>query len=233
MSARPQPEVGAQRERVGGVTDLLERNRSWAERKTQSDPHFFERLVGQQSPDYFWIGCSDSRVPATEIVDLEPGEMFVHRNVGNLTPATDINFSAALQFAVEVLRVRDIMVVGHYGCGGIRAAGKPLADDSVGHWLAPVRALACQYHDTLLAVGDEKAREERLCELNVIAQVQELSANALIRQAWRNHHDLTVHGLVYAIGDGLLKAVCNPVSRVDDGSVRGVNEEHKRIRKTQ
>jgi carbonic anhydrase len=121
--------------------DLLAFNRAWVRRKTQADPAFFQRLVGQQRPDYFWIGCSDSRVPATEIVDLDPGEMFVHRNVANLAPSDDPNFNAALLFAVDVLRVRHIIVVGHYGCGGIRSATETGADDPIGRWLSPVRAL--------------------------------------------------------------------------------------------
>ena len=152
MSSPPRPEAPTCSAHPDGVADLLVRNREWAKRKTRHDPQFFNRLVGQQSPDYFWIGCSDSRVPATEIVDLEPGEMFVHRNVGNLVPTGDINFNAALLFAVDVLRVRHVMVVGHYGCGGIRAARKGATDDVVGEWLAPVRSLCREHHGTLSAL---------------------------------------------------------------------------------
>jgi len=211
---QPEPVVQAGND---DIADLLERNRQWASRKTQSDPRFFARLVGQQSPRYFWVGCSDSRVPATEIVDLDPGEMFVHRNIANLVPASDTNFNAALLFAVNVLRVRHVLVVGHYGCGGIRAARNAVANDAIGSWLAPVRALYWQHRTALHALPDEQAREDRLCELNVIAQVEQVCANAVVEQAWRGGHDLRVHGLIYAIGDGLLQSVCEPVSRIPVG----------------
>lgn len=216
MSSPPPPEARTRSMRTGGVADLLARNRKWAKRKTQHDPQFFDRLVGLQCPDYFWIGCSDSRVPATEIVDLEPGEMFVHRNVGNLVPPGDINFNATLLFAVDVLRVLHVMVVGHYGYGGVRAARKAVTNDAVGQWLAPVRSLCREPRSTLFALRDEQAREDRLCELNVIAQVELLSANPIIRQAWQDGRDLTVHGLIYAIGDGLLQSVCAPESRANN-----------------
>ncbi|CCW17000.1 Carbonic anhydrase [Sphingobium indicum BiD32] len=184
---------------------LFSRNRAWAQAKTGDDPSFFKRLVGQQHPRYFWIGCSDSRVPATEIVDLDPGEMFVHRNVANLAVDSDPNFSAALQFAVDVLKVEHIIVVGHYGCGGIQAAMAPATDDAIGVWLAPVRAL----HE---AHGcSAQADADRLCERNILSQVEALAANPLIRRAWDQRAPLTLHGWVYAIGDGLLQQVCEPV----------------------
>ena len=207
------------------IADLFERNREWASRKTQSDPRFFARLVGQQSPRYFWVGCSDSRVPATEIVDLDPGEMFVHRNIANLVPRSDTNFNAALLFAVNVLRVRHILVVGHYGCGGIRAVRKAVANDAIGLWLAPVRALCWQHRGALHALPDEQAREDRLCELNVVDQVEQVCANPVVKQAWRDGHDLTVHGLIYAIGDGLLQSVCEPVSRIALGHAHARSDD--------
>lgn len=195
---------------------LIVRNRAWARRKTQADPHFFERLLGQQRPAYFWIGCSDSRVPATEIVDLDPGEMFVHRNVANLAPADDPNFAAALTFAVDELRVRDIIVVGHYGCGGIHtAAHGTAADNAVGRWLAPIRALYRQHQAALAAIEQTGAREDRLCELNVAEQVRHLAANPIIARAWANGHDLNIHGLVYGIGDGLIATTCDAISHHD------------------
>ncbi|MGE3745043.1 MAG: carbonic anhydrase [Sphingomonadaceae bacterium] len=168
--------------------------------------------MGQQHPDYFWIGCSDSRVPATEIMDLDPGEMFVHRNVGNLVPSADTNFNAALQFAVDVLGVHHVMVVGHYGCGGIRAARQAVTNDAVGLWLAPIRALCWKHRHIFADIPDESAQEDRLCELNVIAQVEQLSANPTIVAAWRNGQALSIHGLVYAIGDGLIGTVCDSIS---------------------
>ncbi|MGE4431018.1 MAG: carbonic anhydrase [Sphingobium sp.] len=206
----------------GGLVPLFDRNRAWAQAKTHSDPGFFSRLVGQQRPRYFWIGCSDSRVPATEIVDLDPGEMFVHRNVANLAIATDPGFAAALQFAVEVLRVRHVIVVGHYGCGGIGAAMAEETDDAIGRWLAPVRALhhahghdhgkACgQASDAASEAVPDAAKANALCERNVVAQVEALSGNPIIREAWARRAPLTLHGWVYAIGDGLLRTVCDPV----------------------
>jgi len=219
---QPEPVVQAGND---DIADLLERNRQWASRKTQSDPRFFARLVGQQSPRYFWVGCSDSRVPATEIVDLDPGEMFVHRNIANLVPASDTNFNAALLFAVNVLRVQHVLVVGHYGCGGIRAARNAVANDAIGSWLAPVRALCWQHRTALHALPDEQAREDRLCELNVVAQVEQVCANAVVEEAWREGHDLTVHGLIYAIGDGLLQSVCEPVSRIAVGHARARRDD--------
>lgn len=185
---------------AGGLLPLFARNRAWARSRTLEDAGFFSRLVGQQRPRYFWIGCSDSRVPATEIVDLDPGEMFVHRNVANLAIASDPNFAAALQFAVEVLEVEHIIVVGHYGCGGIHAAMAAETHDAIGRWLAPVRAL---HHP-------DPADANALCERNVVAQVEALAVDPLIRGAWERRA-LTLHGWVYAIGDGLLHAVCEPV----------------------
>lgn len=158
------------------VDDLLTRNRNWVRRKTFADPSFFKRLVGQQRPRYFWIGCSDSRVPATEIVDLDPGEMFVHRNVGNLAPADDPNFNAALSFAIDTLKVRHVIVVGHYGCGGVAAAWQPPAATPVGRWLAPLRDLRSHHAAPLASLADDGARRDRLCELNVIEQVRALAA---------------------------------------------------------
>lgn len=190
----------------GGLSSLFDRNRAWAGSKTLDDPGFFKRLLGQQRPRYFWIGCSDSRVPATEIVDLDPGEMFVHRNVANLAHATDPSFSAALQFAVDVLEVEHIIVVGHYGCGGIQAAMGDESDDPIGAWLAPIRALhRARDHDTALSA-------DRLCEHNVRSQISGLAANPIVGQAWERGKPLNLHGWVYAIGDGLLQPVCAPTS---------------------
>lgn len=194
---------------------LFARNRAWAEAKVRVDPTFFSRLVGQQRPRYFWIGCSDSRVPATEIVDLDPGEMFVHRNVANLAVADDPSFAAALQFAVEVLEVSHIMIVGHYGCGGIQAAMDGETDDHIGRWLSPIRGL---YRDHVHGPTGDRGDAEALCEANVAAQVATLAVNPIIRKAWTGGHDITLHGWVYAIGDGLLHEVCAPVQKVPGGS---------------
>lgn len=187
---------------IEGLSTLFERNRRWAAGKTSRDPAFFKRLVGQQRPRYFWIGCADSRVPATEIVDLDPGEMFVHRNVANLALAHDPNFAAALLFAVENLQVEHIIVVGHYGCGGIQAVLSPETSDAIGQWLQPVRALLNEPRASHVCEPDH------LCERNVAAQIEALATNPVILRRWREGPSLTLHGWVYGIGDGLLKQVC-------------------------
>lgn len=187
---------------------LLERNAKWAARRGAADPRFFHRLVGQQRPRFFWIGCCDSRVPATEIVDLDPGEMFVHRNVANLASADDPSFAAALQFAVGELRVRHVIVTGHYGCGGIQASLDGNSAGALAKWLRPIRCIIETDHSRH-APDDWTA--ERLCESNVLAQVNGLAANAVVRQAWSEGRALSLHGWVYAIGDGLLRPLCEPV----------------------
>lgn len=199
--ARPVPGDGA-------LQSLFESNRAWAEAKTHGDPTFFTRLVGQQHPRYFWIGCSDSRVPATEIVDLDPGEMFVHRNVANLAQRDDPSLAAALQFAIEILEVHHVIVVGHYGCGGIQAAMATETEDAIGHWLAPIRDL----HQSQSRKAETiPVSPNELCELNVRMQVEALAANPFVRRAWEQSGELTLHGWVYAIGDGRLRRVCPPV----------------------
>lgn len=196
--------------------DLLARNRAWASAKTQTDPRFFERLVGQQQPRYFWLGCSDSRVPATEIVDLDPGEMFVHRNVANLAKDTDPSFSAALLYAIDILHVSHVLVVGHYGCGGVQAATQDCRNDAIGGWLLPLRALHRQRRGSLQKEPGDPAGIARLSELNVIEQVACLSHNPIVVDAWQNGHDVAIHGLIYAIGDGLLTPVCPSVTGLHD-----------------
>ncbi len=186
------------------IPDLLARNRAWAEAKTAVDPGFFQRLVAQQTPPYLWIGCSDSRVPANEIVGLDPGEMFVHRNVANLAPPQDANSLSVLQYAVQVLKVRHILVVGHYGCGGVRAAFENLRLGLIDHWLSPIRALAQTRAAELAALADDAARLDRLCELNVLAQVGNVSTNPFVVDAWAAGADLTVHGWCYSLADGLV-----------------------------
>ena len=184
------------------LTDLLANNRLWAQRKITADPGFFKRLEGQQAPDYLWIGCSDSRVPANEIVGLDPGELFVHRNVANLAPPQDANYLSVLQFAVDVLKVKHILVVGHYGCGGVAAAVDGRRRGLVDHWLHPIREIN---HDNLKELdaldGDEK-RLDRLCELNVIRQVRNVSSDVFVTDAWARGQALQVHGWVYSIANG-------------------------------
>jgi len=190
---------------MGDISQLFANNRTWAAEMTRKDPEFFGRLSSQQSPKYLWIGCSDSRVPANQIVGLLPGEMFVHRNVANVVVHTDLNCLSAIQFAVEVLHVCHIIVCGHYGCGGVLAA---LRDDRLGlidNWLRHVQDVRWKHLaqlDTLLTQADQ---HNRLCELNVIEQVVNLSQTTVVREAWARSQELTVHGWVYDLRDGLLR----------------------------
>ena len=188
----------------GMLAHLKERNRIWAAKKVENDPGFFQRLVGQQAPEYFWIGCSDSRVPASEIVDVDPGTVFVHRNVANLAPPQDANYLSVLQFAVDVLKVKHIMVVGHYGCGGVAASVDGQRRGLVDHWLQPIREVAHDHKAELDAIPEKQARLDRLCELNVIRQVRNVASDLFVQDAWKRGQTLAVHGWVYSIGNGLV-----------------------------
>ncbi len=183
---------------------LKANNRAWAEGKVAADPGFFKRLEKQQAPEYLWIGCSDSRVPANDIVGLDPGELFVHRNVANLAPPQDANYLSVLQFAVDVLKVKHILVVGHYGCGGVRAAVDGQRRGLVDHWLHPIREVAHDHRRELEAIGEESARLDRLCELNVIRQVKNVASDVFVQEAWARGQALSVHGWVYSLGNGLV-----------------------------
>ncbi|MGO8799428.1 MAG: carbonic anhydrase [Roseiarcus sp.] len=183
---------------------LKANNRAWAARKVSADAGFFKRLVSQQAPEYLWIGCSDSRVPANEIVGLDPGELFVHRNVANLAPPQDANYLSVLQFAVDVIKVKHIMVVGHYGCGGVGAAVDGQRRGLVDHWLHPIREIAHDHCRELEAIGDAAARLNRLCELNVMRQVRNVASDIFVGEAWARGQPLSVHGWVYSLADGLL-----------------------------
>lgn len=191
--------------KMTAIDDLIEKNRLWANRKVMLDPDFFARLVRQQNPRYLWIGCSDSRVPANEIVGLDPGELFVHRNVANLAPPQDANYLSVLQYAVEVLGVQDILVVGHYGCGGVIAATEHTHHGLIDHWLTPIRLLAAEHQSELLALPETAMRHDRLCELNVIRQVRNIAFNPFVIAAWDADKALTVHGWCYSIRDGLVR----------------------------
>lgn len=186
------------------VKMLLENNRAWSLSKTEADPRFFARLEGQQAPEYLWIGCADSRVPANEIVGLDPGELFVHRNVANLAPPQDANYLSVLQFAVEVLKVKHIMVVGHYGCGGVAAAIDGQRRGLVDHWLHPIREVHAAHLQELNAIADQKARLNRLCELNVRRQVQNVASDIFVQDAWARDQPVAVHGWVYSLANGLI-----------------------------
>jgi carbonic anhydrase len=183
---------------------LKANNKAWAARKVADDAGFFRRLEGQQAPQYLWIGCSDSRVPANEIVGLDPGELFVHRNVANLAPPQDANYLSVLQFAVDVLKVQHIMVVGHYGCGGVAAAVDGKRRGLIDHWLHPIREVFHQHAHELEAIPAETARLNRLCELNIMRQVKNVASDVFVQDAWARGQELSVHGWVYSLSNGLV-----------------------------
>jgi carbonic anhydrase len=183
---------------------LKANNKAWAARKVADDAGFFRRLEGQQAPQYLWIGCSDSRVPANEIVGLDPGELFVHRNVANLAPPQDANYLSVLQFAVDVLKVQHIMVVGHYGCGGVAAAVDGKRRGLVDHWLHPIREVFHHHAHELEAIPAETARLNRLCELNIMRQVKNVASDVFVQDAWARGQELSVHGWVYSLSNGLV-----------------------------
>src|SRR3954468_20010736 len=198
------------------LDDLKARNRAWAARKVAADPGFFKRLEGQQAPEYLWIGCSDSRVPANEIVDLDPGELFVHRNVANLAPPQDANYLSVLQFAVDVLKVKHVLVVGHYGCGGVAAAVDGRRRGLVDHWLHPIREVFADHRVELEAIADKRARLNRLCELNVIRQVRNVASDVFVQEAWARGQEVSVHGWVYSISTALITDLNVTTSRPDE-----------------
>jgi len=187
------------------LTSLLESNREWAEKISQNDPQFFETLAQQQAPEYLWIGCSDSRVPANEIVGRLPGELFVHRNVANVVVHTDMNCLSVIQYAVQVLKVKHIMVVGHYGCGGVQASIDPTPHGMIDNWLRNIRNVYNKHKDLLSAWSDsEKEHLDRLCELNVIEQALNVCETTIVQEAWASGQELNVHGWVYGLNDGLV-----------------------------
>ncbi len=200
---------------MNDLTQLFDNNRAWAKNITARDPNFFLRLAQQQSPQYFWIGCSDSRVPANEIVGMLPGELFVHRNVANLVVHTDLNCLSVMQFAVDVLKVKHIIVCGHYGCSGVQAS---LSGKKIGlsdNWLRHVQDVR-QKHTARLQDLSESERPDRLCELNVIEQVVNVSQTTVMRDAHERGQDLTVHGIIYGLRDGLLHNLHVSISRDED-----------------
>jgi carbonic anhydrase len=184
---------------------LFEKNRNWANRITARDPQFFKKLSKLQAPDYLWIGCADSRVPANEIVGLLPGEMFVHRNIANMVVHTDLNCLSVMQFAVDVLRVHHIIVVGHYGCGGVRAALQKKRLGLIDNWLRHIQDVHAKHAQSIASLKDLSARIDRLCEINVIEQVGNVCQTSIVLDAWERGQSLTVHGWVYGLSDGLIR----------------------------
>jgi carbonic anhydrase len=193
---------------VSGTDDLetlLARNRQWAGSLTGSDPQYFARLAHQQLPRYLWIGCSDSRVPANQILGLMPGEIFVHRNVANVVVHSDLNCLSVIQYAVEVLQVRDIIVCGHYGCGGVSAAFREQKLGLIDNWLRHVQDVRQRHRAELVALGPAEAQLHRLCELHVLAQTIHVGETTVVQDAWRRGQAMAVHGLIYGLEDGILR----------------------------
>lgn len=184
---------------------LFDNNKDWAEQISRESPDFFARLAAQQSPDYLWIGCSDSRVPANQIVGLAPGEVFVHRNVANMVVHTDFNCLTVLQYAVDVLKVKHVMVVGHYGCGGVRAAYEDADNGLIDNWLRHIKDVQHVCQDQLDDLDCNDARIDRLCELNVMAQVANVCHTTIVQNAWARGQALEIHGCIYGLSDGLLR----------------------------
>lgn len=199
------------------VKHLIQSNRQWAERIKAQDPEFFQKLSQQQAPEYLWIGCSDSRVPANEIVGMLPGELFVHRNVANIVVNTDMNCLSVLQYAVDVLKVKHILVVGHYGCGGIRASLENKELGLIDNWLRNLRDIAMYYREELDGLTQDD-KVNRLCELNVITQVHNVANSTIVQKAWRNGQQLTIHGWVYSLRNGVVKDLKVSISGLEQVS---------------
>lgn len=197
------------------LAQLFENNRQWAEKNRAQDPKFFERLAEQQTPKYLWIGCSDSRVSANQILGLNPGEVFVHRNVANLVVHTDISCLSVMQFAVEVLKVEHIIVCGHYGCGGVHAACGTRHFGLIDNWLRNIKDIYVRHRTELDQIANDKARADRLCELNVVEQVKNVCHTTIVQNAWSNGQALSVHGLIYSLGDGLLHDLAVRISSAE------------------
>ena len=197
------------------LKNLLNRNKAWAKGMTDKDPEFFSNLSKQQTPEYLWIGCADSRVPANQVVDLLPGEVFVHRNIANVVVHTDLNCLSVIQFAVNVLNVKHIIVCGHYGCGGIKAAFEGQELGLIDNWLRHIKDVYRWHKEEIDALPTEQAKLNLLCEKNVIEQVANVCHSSIVQHAWRANKDLTVHGWIYSIENGLLKALDANVSDTD------------------
>jgi len=190
---------------MSDIKTLLERNKRWADRIKEADPDYFTKLSEQQQPEFLWIGCADSRVPANQIVDLPPGEVFVHRNIANVVVPSDLNCLSVIQFAVDVLGVKHIIVCGHYGCGGVAAAMEDADHGLIDNWLHHIRDVHRLHASELDAITDPQAKMDRLCELNVIEQTRNVCNTTIVQNAWRKGAKLSVHGIVYSLKNGILK----------------------------
>ena len=201
---------------MSALQDLLTRNRDWSARIKEQDPDFFARLARQQTPDYLWIGCSDARVPANQIIGMDPGELFVHRNIANQVHPIDSNLLAVLQFAVRALAVRHVIVCGHYGCGGVRAAMDRVAFNMVDNWLQPIRDVQRLHYQELAALPSDEARLDRLSELNVRHQVINVCRTQTVQSAWERDQPLSVHGMIYSLEDGHIHDIDCSISGLDE-----------------
>ncbi|MAS38136.1 MAG: carbonate dehydratase [Anaerolineaceae bacterium] len=198
------------------LKNLFENNRAWATRMTDTDPSFFQKLSNQQTPEYLWIGCADSRVPANQIIDLLPGEVFVHRNIANAVIHTDLNCLSVIQYAVEVLQVKHVIVCGHYGCGGVRAAMQNQPFGLIDNWLRHLKDVYQKHESALDALTEDNQRFRRFCELNVIEQVHNVCHTTIVQDAWRRGQTLDVHGWIYDVSDGLLEDLGVTVSSIEE-----------------
>jgi len=201
------------------LQQIYDNNIAWADNIKKNKPNFFTDLSKQQSPEYLWIGCSDSRVVAEQLVGLQPGELFVHRNIANVVVPTDLNCLSVIQFAVEVLKVKHIIVCGHYGCGGVKASMQSTEHGLIDNWLCHIKSVHQKNEDELLSIDDETDRLNRLCELNVIEQVMNICHTTTVQRAWRNNKELIVHGCIYTLETGILKDLnvrFNDMSQMND-----------------
>lgn len=208
------------------IEELFTRNRVWAERIKEINPDFFLKLSQQQKPEYLWIGCSDSRVPANQIIDLPPGEVFVHRNIANVVVPSDLNCLSVIQFAVEVLEVKHIIVCGHYGCGGVKASLSSESHGLIDNWLRHIRNVKRLHASEFDGLSGEESTVDRLCELNVVEQVHNVCATTIVRDAWLRGSELTVEGWVYSIKDGVLKELCSRGPDTLDQDPSNSDENH-------
>jgi carbonic anhydrase len=215
LSAIPMRASREFRHKMSPIELLIQNNRAWSERMTSDRPDFFQKLAEQQSPKYLWIGCADSRVPANEVVGLMPGELFVHRNVANLVYASDPNCLSVVAYAVGVLKVEHIIVCGHYGCGGVKAAMSDESHGFIDNWLSKIKEVCFQYQEDLDPIADMEERVNRLCELNVIEQVKTLSRTAIVQDTWHRSQPLCLHGWIYGLKDGLIKDLGIKVERLE------------------
>ncbi len=198
------------------LPELIQSNRDWAAKVNQEDPTFFQRLAEKQTPEYLWIGCADSRVPANQIVDLMPGEVFVHRNIANVVVHTDFNCLSVIEYAVAMLKVKHIIVCGHYGCGGVKAASENHQLGLIDNWLRHIRDVRYKHDAVVSAIADEEERLDRLCELNVVEQASNVCHTTVVQEAWEQGQSLAVHGWIYSIKDGLIRDMNVTITGADE-----------------